>query len=50
MVIPPKSCVYADVKFDSTPDFDIVINLYHNIQGLLSLNCVTKTDQNVKLF
>ena len=50
MVIPPKSCIYVDVKFDKTPDFDVVINPYHNIQGLLSPNCVTKKDQNVILF
>ena len=45
LVIPPKSCIYADVKFDQTPDFDVVINPYHNIQGLLSPNCVTKRSE-----
>ena len=46
-VIPPKSGIYVDVKFDKTPDFDVVISPYYNIQGLLSPNCVTKKDQNV---
>ena len=42
IVIPPKSCIYVNVKFDNTADFDVVINQYHNIHGLLSPNCVTK--------
>ena len=25
IVMPPKSCIYDDVKFDKTPDFDVVI-------------------------
>ena len=49
-LLPPKFCVYVDVKFVNIPDFNVVINPYHDIQGLLSPNCDTEKDQNVILF
>ena len=50
MVIPPKSCVYVDVKFDKTPDFDVVIIHITIFKVCIQANCVTKKNQIVILF
>lgn len=47
VVIPPQCCVYADFRFDSVPNFDLVISPCYNIHGLFSPNCITGKDQHV---
>jgi hypothetical protein len=50
VVIPPRSCIYANVKFNRIPDCDVVVNPCHNIQGLLSSNCILAKEKHVMLF
>jgi hypothetical protein len=50
VVIPPRSCIYANVKFNRVPDCDVVVNPCHNIQGLLSSNCNLAKEKQVMLF
>ena len=40
LVIPLKSCIYADVKYYNVPDFDVDLNSCHNVEGLMLPNCV----------
>ena len=45
VVIPPRSSMYTKIKFDEEPNSDLVISPCHDINGLLSPNCVLKCDQ-----
>jgi hypothetical protein len=50
VVIPPRSCIYANVRINRVPDCDVVVNPCHNIQGLLSPNCILAKEKHVMLF